>query len=673
MRIKLIIFFSLVLFMGCIHKDENRVQKIQGEMSWETMDEISESVYEILISKPKNDRLKYESNLPYEKLPFSYRNDSYFSIGTAFAISKNRFVSAAHVLELDKKTQSRELFIRSKDGKVYAINNIYKYSVNRDFVIFDIKEDIDVKPLKISKELNINETVYAVGNALGDGIITRDGRFTSLTYEENDGKWKWIRFSAPASPGNSGGPLINNRGEVIGVILRKSESENLNYALPITEVLDFKENSAHIFKKLVYMMINFDKKSDEIFDYRVKLPLNYIKLREKITTNFTLFSDEIFDNFLEKYKGDLFPNSEDSLELLYREQKSYFPYLIAKVKDGKWNTFAPKNIKKNDISKDAYVKSGTVAGFSFIYLKKPKDISLNRLYNNPRVMMDLVLKGTPVHRRVWNENVRITSFGDPVTEKILTDRYNRHWIESTWKLEYNDSMAVTFALPVPDGMIVIGATGSTDDLDINLLPDGRELLNYIFLSYKGNFGEWSEFLKEDEFLADVLKDIKFEYKEDEFAKFESERLKIKYDKNLFTITENSFLTLQMGYFNSKKKVIWDVIRLGIGEDTNRDNYFYVKKNLKPISKLNRNYHSEWEKIYEHIYPYDNRAFSYDGRTLMNDLSKMNDKASGEEEFLYTISLSFEGTVEESLMKEKMNLVQEAMLFIEKIEKIEEQN
>jgi hypothetical protein len=69
------------------------------------------------------------------------------------------------------------------------------------------------------------------GNALGEGIIIRDGLYTSDTPEEREGRWKWIRFSAAASPGNSGGPLVDRKGRVIGVVLRKSPSENLNVAV----------------------------------------------------------------------------------------------------------------------------------------------------------------------------------------------------------------------------------------------------------------------------------------------------------------------------------------------------------------------------------------------------------------------------------------------------------
>jgi len=52
----------------------------------------------------------------------------------------------------------------------------------------------------------------AVGNALAKALLIRDGLYTSATAEEQDGAGKWIRFSAAASPGNSGGPSSTRRG-----------------------------------------------------------------------------------------------------------------------------------------------------------------------------------------------------------------------------------------------------------------------------------------------------------------------------------------------------------------------------------------------------------------------------------------------------------------------------
>ena len=58
--------------------------------------QVRKATFEIVMKKPETDSLGYEKPLPLELLPFRERNDKYVSIGTAFAIGSNRFVTAAH-------------------------------------------------------------------------------------------------------------------------------------------------------------------------------------------------------------------------------------------------------------------------------------------------------------------------------------------------------------------------------------------------------------------------------------------------------------------------------------------------------------------------------------------------------------------------------------------------
>jgi len=84
-----------------------------------------------------------------------------------------------------------------------------------DFVVFSTRtEPKDVQPLELGPTPAVNDAVFAVGNALGQGVVVRNGVYTSDTPEEQSGQWRWLRFSAAASPGNSGGPLIDQAARV---------------------------------------------------------------------------------------------------------------------------------------------------------------------------------------------------------------------------------------------------------------------------------------------------------------------------------------------------------------------------------------------------------------------------------------------------------------------------
>src|SRR4029077_19091416 len=121
---------------------------------------------------------------------------------------------------------------------VCLVDQILKVSAHEDFIVFTIAGAPAALPLPTTLERKIDDAVFAVGNALGEGVVIRDGLLTSRTPEQQDGRWKWLRFSAAAFPGNSGGPLLDATGRVLGIVIAKSPNENLNYASPIDLALN---------------------------------------------------------------------------------------------------------------------------------------------------------------------------------------------------------------------------------------------------------------------------------------------------------------------------------------------------------------------------------------------------------------------------------------------------
>ena len=78
--------------------------------------------------------------------------------------------------------------------------------------------------------VQVGETVYAVGNPRGLEGTFSDGIISSIRPVGTD---KLIQITAPLFPGSSGGPVLNRRGEVIGVsVLTIRDGQNLNFAIP---------------------------------------------------------------------------------------------------------------------------------------------------------------------------------------------------------------------------------------------------------------------------------------------------------------------------------------------------------------------------------------------------------------------------------------------------------
>lgn len=89
-------------------------------------------------------------------------------------------------------------------------------------------------PLGDSDRVTVGEKVIAIGNPLGLEHTLTDGLVSARRIYRGR---KWIQISVPISPGNSGGPLFNMKGEVVGVTTAGfsvwAGAQNLNLAVPI--------------------------------------------------------------------------------------------------------------------------------------------------------------------------------------------------------------------------------------------------------------------------------------------------------------------------------------------------------------------------------------------------------------------------------------------------------
>ena len=84
----------------------------------------------------------------------------------------------------------------------------------------------------------IGEDVIAIGNPIGLGTTITKGIVSGL---RGNGIKKQIQTDTPVNPGNSGGPLVNNKGEIIGIVTSKIGAigiENIAFAIPTQQAID---------------------------------------------------------------------------------------------------------------------------------------------------------------------------------------------------------------------------------------------------------------------------------------------------------------------------------------------------------------------------------------------------------------------------------------------------
>lgn len=90
------------------------------------------------------------------------------------------------------------------------------------------------------EECRNGQKVYLIGNSLGDGICITSGIISDGKRAMPGLSYPYIMTDAAANHGNSGGPLVDERGSVIGVLVAGVQNaEGMNYAIPIDIVKEF--------------------------------------------------------------------------------------------------------------------------------------------------------------------------------------------------------------------------------------------------------------------------------------------------------------------------------------------------------------------------------------------------------------------------------------------------
>ena len=167
------------------------------------------------------------------------------SAGTGIIVSENGYIlTNKHVVE-----GSSDISIVTNDGNSYDNIKIITTDPLSDIAILKISNAKGLKAAELgdSKALNIGQQVIAIGNALGEydgtvtsGIISGVGR--TVNASSDDGATKetltdMIQTDAAINSGNSGGPLVNAQGQVVGVNTAvASEAQGIGFAIPISSV-----------------------------------------------------------------------------------------------------------------------------------------------------------------------------------------------------------------------------------------------------------------------------------------------------------------------------------------------------------------------------------------------------------------------------------------------------
>lgn len=151
--------------------------------------------------------------------------------GTGFFVARNGLIATnVHVIR-----GAESLQVETLGGDIFDIVYLVTADSRRDIAILKVPvENARSLSLASDEDAAVGATVYVMGNPLGqvgtfsNGLVSAQRSVDGVTL---------VQITAPISPGSSGGPVMNERGEVIGVTtLMLRGGQNLNYAVPVRYV-----------------------------------------------------------------------------------------------------------------------------------------------------------------------------------------------------------------------------------------------------------------------------------------------------------------------------------------------------------------------------------------------------------------------------------------------------
>lgn len=162
----------------------------------------------------------------------------------AYIMTNNHVIDGADAVEVEFNDNDKRIEAKIVGGDKYA-----------DIAVLTIedKDDYNIVELGNISELKLGDTIFTVGSPMGvnykgtvtKGILSGKDRMVDVTLNNSsvaDYYMKVIQIDAAVNPGNSGGPLCDVSGKVIGIISLKivqDEVEGMGFAIPIEDAIKY--------------------------------------------------------------------------------------------------------------------------------------------------------------------------------------------------------------------------------------------------------------------------------------------------------------------------------------------------------------------------------------------------------------------------------------------------
>lgn len=624
----------------------------QSELPPEAKARAYAASFEVVIPKPEQDPLKYEKELPWSQLPFNIRNDKYYSIGTAFAVSPTELLTAFHVLDLHLISRTfTKIYIRDRENQVSELDRIVLADQARDVVKFTVKRAPFTQWLPMATSFAMNQTVFTMGNAYGEGLVLRKGDLIGTLPEPESGRWQLLRSSADVNSGNSGGALLDDKGRAIGVVLARKD--NISISLPMGELQAVKPGVASFHRRAEYSFALVPERVDMVDnDFEVPLPQGYAEVREAAHQAGLKIYDRRMGELFAQAPDQYFPKGEASHEAILDIPNSTGVEFWFKDKDTKKWALSDLEYKAHEAGGEARVFFAASNNLGFGVVKPNTPQELAKLYAEPRTFMDLFLKGINYPRELGGQKIRITSLGDPLEHEELRDALGRTWRLHLWLLPHIDQYIAVYMAPVPRGVAFVLKQMPTYAIH-EWRYDMRRVLDLVYLPYSGNTQQWAAFLGLPEGVPQELRQVKVQLEGDRRLSVQTPWLTFQVAKEDLEVDPLMTVNLDMGFAWQGDKVVWDLRRANVTE-AEGDGWVTLLRHLKPTPSMADAYQRSWREVQKRRHPYTGVPFVEESATRIATVLELGSGSSGgSANSLYTLYLSKAGTQPDRAMKQAL--------------------
>ncbi|MEO6390235.1 MAG: serine protease, partial [Pyrinomonadaceae bacterium] len=168
--------------------------------------------------------------------------------GSGFFLRPGQVVTNLHVIEGAARVE-----IRTFEAKphTYRVDGVSGLDEEGDIALLQVAAPAERnRPLEMAESLpDEGERIFVIGNPLRLEGSVADGIVSAIREVPNLGSV--VQITAPISPGNSGSPLFNDRGQVIGVVtIKVANAQNINLALGSKRVLQLQPEKLRSFAEV---------------------------------------------------------------------------------------------------------------------------------------------------------------------------------------------------------------------------------------------------------------------------------------------------------------------------------------------------------------------------------------------------------------------------------------